>query len=405
MNDPNRITTDIKVDLIFYLKWKSQMATHTEGYQANRVNMWRDIFPQKLLDELQGKEAGDRVQISFKDGEIIENFRSGKLFDVKMKQFDTQMVQDDAPTPQLGRFYPRGLLRGITGVYKANMEPFRCVGLNNGDMTVDFNHPLAGKDLQLSVIIGKVGAKNPEVGGTSNDWMGLLTSGAGMQAPWKGQKTDFYAHDAFVREDNQPDNRFYQTPRFVDHIDQTAQEMVRNTYGRFLEDGMRVLDLMSSWKSHIPPSINLEQAIGLGMNADELNRNPQLNDHIVYDLNQNQKLPFASGKFDTVVNTASIEYLTNPLPVFHEVLRILRPGGHFVVTFSNRWFPSKTIKVWPELHEFERMGLVLDYFAQTDGFEALQTFSIRGLPRPHDDKYFPQLRYSDPVYAVWGTKK
>ena len=90
---------------------------------------------------------------------------------------------------------------------------------------------------------------------------------------------------------------------------------------------------------------------------------------------------------------------------FQRGIRVLRPDGYFIVTFSNRWFPTKAIKIWQELHEFERMGLVLEYFLRSGGFKDLQTYSMRGLPRPHDDKYFPELLYSDPVYAVWGKKK
>ena len=107
-------------------------------------------------------------------------------------------------------------------------------------------------------------------------------------------------------------------------------------------------------------------------------------------------------EFDGVMCTVSVEYLTRPMAVFSEVARVLRPGGRFVVTFSNRWFPPKAIRVWQELHEFERMGLVLEYFLQSGGFGGLNTLSNRGLPRPTDDKYYPQIRLSDPVYAVWG---
>ena len=94
--------------------------------------------------------------------------------------------------------------------------------------------------------------------------------------------------------------------------------------------------------------------------------------------------------------------LIHPDEVFTEVARILKPGGKFVVTFSNRWFPPKVINVWPALHEFERMGLVLEYFIRTGKFNHLNTFSSRGWPRPITDKYYPQFRKSDPVYAVWG---
>ena len=125
---------------------------------------------------------------------------------------------------------------------------------------------------------------------------------------------------------------------------------------------------------------------------------------MVQDLNLDARLPFESDSFDAVVCAVSVEYLIDPLAVFKEVGRILRTDGPFILTFSNRWFPTKAIKIWKELHEFEGMGLVLEYFLRSGGFKNLQTYSIRGLPRPHDDKYFPDLSFSDPIYAVWGQK-
>jgi SAM-dependent methyltransferase len=168
---------------------------------------------------------------------------------------------------------------------------------------------------------------------------------------------------------------------------------------------MQVLDLMSSWQSHLPENLNLRRTVGLGLNERELRKNPQLTELMVQDLNVNSSLPFESNSFDAAICTVSVEYLIDPLAVFEEVSRVLRTDGYFSVTFSNRWFPTKAIKIWKELHEFERMGLVLEYFLRSGGFKNLQTYSIRGLPRPHDDKYFPDLLFSDPIYAVWGQKK
>jgi SAM-dependent methyltransferase len=100
-----------------------------------------------------------------------------------------------------------------------------------------------------------------------------------------------------------------------------------------------------------------------------------------------------------------VEYLTRPLDVFADVGRVLKPGGTFVVTFSNRWFPPKVIRVWERIHEFERVGLVMEYFMRSGAYSDLGTYSMRGLPRPRDDKYAGELLLSDPVYAVWGTRK
>jgi len=352
-----------------------------------------------------GRQGGDEIELTFESRQVLPSFQQGQIMEIRRKQFDVDPLGTHTTGPQLGRFYPKGLLKDISGVFRNNIAPFRCVGINNGNLSVDFNHPLAGKDLRLSTIIGKIELKQIERGGTSMDWMERLTEGPGMQARWRGQASDYLTDRAFEREDSTKDPIFYRNPRFVQHLDDTALSLVKNTYNRFLSDGMQVLDLMSSWQSHIPGRHRLKRLVGLGLNQSELERNNQLTESIVQDLNVEPKLPFPDDTFDVVLCTVSVEYLIDPLTVFDEVARVLKSGGYLVVTFSNRWFPTKAIQLWKELHEFERMGLVLEYFMQTGVFDDLHTYSMRRLPRPHDDKYFPELVYSDPLYAVWGRKK
>jgi len=119
-------------------------------------------------------------------------------------------------------------------------------------------------------------------------------------------------------------------------------------------------------------------------------------------LNRAPALPLADAGFDLAVCTVSVEYLVDPVAVFREVGRVLRPGAVFAVVCSERWFPPKVIRVWRELHPFERMGLVLAWLRQAGGFEGLHTESVRGLPRPPDDRYAGRLAFADPVHAVWG---
>ena len=398
------IDSNSLIDMVFHLKWKSDVANHTDAYQASQINIWRDYLPQFLVDELIGRQSGEQIELRLNSDDVVPAFDKRNLIQIKSNQFNRRFALETIAEPGVGRFYPKGVLENISGVYRANVQPFRCVHLSNGHMMVDFNHPLSGKSLTLSAVIGKVGTKVVERGGSSVDWMEELTTGPGMQGRWQSQETDFFYTEAFSREDETPDSEFYSVPRLVQHIDTTAIEMVKNTYARFLKNGMDVLDLMSSWQSHLPASLNFRRLVGLGLNDSELMKNSRLTERIVQDLNINPILPFESNSFDAVVCTVSVEYLTEPLAIFTEVLRILRNDGYFIVTFSNRWFPTKAIKIWKELHEFERMGMVLEYFIRTGGFKNLQTYSIRGLPRPHDDKYFPDLRYSDPLYAVWGQK-
>jgi SAM-dependent methyltransferase len=190
----------------------------------------------------------------------------------------------------------------------------------------------------------------------------------------------------------------------VDHLDRVAIGEIRALYGRLAPPGSRILDLMSSWHSHLPEALAAGAVVGLGLNQAELEANPVLSARLVQDLNAEARLPFADGIFDAVVCTASVEYLVEPFATFREVARCLRRDGIFVVTFSNRWFPPKAIAIWETIHEFERLGLVLEYFLESGLFRDLETWSLRGLPRPPDDKYAGQLAHSDPVYAVWGFR-
>lgn len=224
-----------------------------------------------------------------------------------------------------------------------------------------------------------------------------------MQAPLPDVVPDFSSGDVLARLDSRDDAVFYQSPRLVQHIDTTARARIAEIYSRFLQPGMRVLDLMSSWQSHLPEPLTDLQVTGLGMNAQELAENPQLSDSVVHDLNLHPQLPFDTGLFDAVICTVSVEYLVQPIEVFRDIARILKPGAPFILTFSDRWFPTKAIELWADLHAFERMGLVLDYFRRAGGYVDLGTESLRGLPRPEDDLYSDKLAQSDPVFTVWGS--
>ena len=101
---------------------------------------------------------------------------------------------------------------------------------------------------------------------------------------------------------------------------------------------------MSSWISHFrtPPA----ELVALGMNTTELAANPAATRWLVHDLNADPVLPFPDGDFDAVTCCVSVDYLTRPVEVVREVARVLRPGGPFVVTFSNRCFPTKAVHGW-----------------------------------------------------------
>ena len=144
--------------------------------------------------------------------------------------------------------------------------------------------------------------------------------------------------EAFRRYDETPDEDFYRTPRIVTHIDDRAIAAVTQLYREFFPPGGEILDLMSSWVSHLPPEIEYRRVIGLGMNEVELRRNERLNAYVVQNLNTNPRLPFADAEFDGCGICVSIDYLTRPIEVLREVGRVLRVGAPIVITFSK--FPA-----------------------------------------------------------------
>jgi SAM-dependent methyltransferase len=388
----------------FDLSWRSAQARHTDSQVSQKLNLWRDIFPPELEAGVLDRPVGHRTSRDYPAGGLIEPYRDVGCFDLKPHQFNNRYRKGGYVEPRTGRFYPRGFIAGVRGIFPEDATPFRVTG-EGERLGVELNHPLADRELNLAVTILDIRQAGQEHGGFCHDIAELVTlAGPGMQARWRDQPTDFWSDLPFARMSGEPDAYFYAMPRMVDHLDSRTLGEIEALYARLIPPGGEVLDLMASWKSHLPESLALSRVAGLGMNRAELEANPRLDERLVHDLNLQPTLPYEENRFDAIVCTVSVEYLIKPLELFVEAMRVLKPGGRLIVTFSNRWFQPKVVKIWQDLHEFERMGLVLEYFLHTGGFTRLETWSLRGQLRPADDKYAGQLPFADPLYAVWGEK-
>jgi hypothetical protein len=166
---------------------------------------------------------------------------------------------------------------------------------------------------------------------------------------------------AFDKADPSHDAEFYVFPRFVTHIDDAAIANVTRVYRETLPPGGALLDLMSSWVSHLPADITYASVIGHGMNAEELAANPRLSRWFVQDLNIEPALPLEDGALDGACLCVSVQYLQRPVDVFREVRRVLRPGAPFVVSFSNRCFPTKAVAIWLQFSGPDQQRLVAAY--------------------------------------------
>ena len=382
------------------INWQSSDASHTEYYYFDKLNFWRDIFPGTLAMTMP-ESKGEWREETFPAGELVPAWSEQNLHTVRRR--DLRLHRRNGPPVELhrGRFYPRKLAAGTAGIFDGDMHPMRVVEMDGERVQIDLNHPLAGSPVSVAARILEEKGYAEEHGGRCNDIvMDVLNGGVGLQAAMpEGHKAQVNGA-TLARLDPREDALFYSRPRLVQHLDSSAIAGIGEIYRQMLKPGMQVLDFMSSWVSHLPGDLDDITVTGLGMNAEEMSQNPRLASHVVHDVNLEPRLPFEDATFDAVICSASVEYLVQPVVVFRELARVVKPGGHVVMTFSDRWFPTKAIELWSELHPFERMGLVLDYFRQAEGYDKLATHSSRGLPRPADDKYADQRSTADPVYAV-----
>jgi SAM-dependent methyltransferase len=391
------------ISLEMSLQWQDTHARHTARQYFSKANLWRDIFPAAMAGAFGEANVGEEIKRSIAAGELFQPYDPRQRITIQSSQFNMASGSGLKNFPRQGRFYPRNLIRGYREITADDRRPMRIVAIHDGSMEIDLNNPLTYYDVTTSARVDKVLPPLQEHGDRCNDFVyDMLQSGVGMQTSLLQGETDFFSGDPFARLDEDNDAQFYEKPRLVQHLDAVARHHIEACYGGFLQPGMRVLDLMSSWVSHIPPRRDIS-IVGLGMNEEELKRNAGLNKYVVHDLNKSPVLEFDNNTLDLVTCTASVEYLVKPFEVLEEIARCLRPGGELVITFSDRWFPPKAIKIWSELHPFERVALVVDYFRQSGRFENIETLSILHYPRPEDDKYSDRLVYSDPVFAVWAS--
>ena len=397
----NTVNKESLASLEICLEWQSEQAEHRDCYLARKANIWRDMFPPGLEQELLGKQVGDTVRMSYAPGQALEDWEASLARTLQRSQFRPGSPEIE---PRLGRFYPKGYLFNVAGIYPQNEYPFRVIGLDEQTFQADLNHPLAGKDLVFEVQVVDVAEKFGDVGGRITVWAeAVAEKGPGMQARYSGLPTDFHVPRGDEREDPSKDTLFYHEPRLVSHVDAQASWFIRQEYAGYLQQGAKVLDLMSSVQSHLPGDRDLE-ITGLGLNQAEMDHNPQLQHRLVQDLNERSELPFADGEFDAAVCSVSIEYLLAPDRVLAEMSRVLKPGGEILVGLSNRWFPPKVTRFWLFLHEFERMGWVLDCLQRIPGLGGYRTYSMRNWWRPQDDRRAGELPASDPVYVVRARK-
>ena len=160
--------------------------------------------------------------------------------------------------------------------------------------------------------------------------------------------------------DSSDDAMFYAEPRFVHHLDAAFRQRLTQLYRERIPAGAVVLDLMSSWVSHLPDDVSYASVIGHGLNARELGANPRLDRSWVQNLNRDQQLPLESSSVDATLIVAGWQYLQQPEAVAAELLRVTRPGGQLIVAFSNRMFFTKAPQIWADGSDRDHLAYVAE---------------------------------------------
>ena len=410
------------------IQWNDKLVTYRDRYFLLKTNLWRDSYPAALDYQIKRAKLNQTIKVDYKAGELLqEEFSKNNLKTIPLSKFNQYFQGPISIIPTVGRFYPRGMIEGVAGCFKMDDRPFRIIAKTDDTLDIDLNHPLSYFPLKLTATITDIFDANQQNGGRCNNVAETITiNGPGLQTLLCGhsntdnsnsdmisESTNFFAAMPFSRKIEDDDALFYASIESKPPVDLAAIEQLKQFYSKHLNDlysapstnNCKILDLMSGPDSYLPVAGESVEVSGLGLKEDDLKANKSLSRSIVHDINKNPALPFENDYFDAIICSFSIEYMIKPQQVFQHLARILKPGGQLIIAFSDRYFEKKVIALWEDVHSFERMGLVLEYFHQSNAFEKLSAESIRGLIKQDGDPYVSKNVYSCPLFIISGNKK
>ena len=198
------------------------------------------------------------------------------------------------------------------------------------------------------------------------------------------------------KSDISDDEIFYQQPRFVHHLSDSFRTRLTNLYSEYLLKHYIILDLMSSWVSHLPPNIRYKKVIGHGMNQAELSSNERLDSFFVQNLNKKQNMPIEDSSIDVGLIVAGWQYLQYPELVSLELSRVIKSDSFLIISFTNRAFWTKAPNIWTYSSEEKRIEYVTNVLT-SNGWRIEKILN----ERTYDKKLFGfYSSESDPFFSV-----
>ncbi len=202
-----------------------------------------------------------------------------------------------------------------------------------------------------------------------------------------------------AKQDNSDDSLFYATPRFVYHLDKGFRSRLTKLYREKIDKNSVILDLMSSWVSHLPKEITYTKVIGHGLNQEELSQNERLDTFWLQDLNMNQQLPIEDDFVDVCLLVAAWQYLQYPEKIAMELRRVIKPNGQLIVSFSNRAFWNKSPRIWVDGSDMDRIKYI-EKILKITGWSSVD-FIAEEITNNSIFPFF--IAKGDPFFSVFAT--
>ncbi|MBL7005217.1 MAG: class I SAM-dependent methyltransferase [Gammaproteobacteria bacterium] len=390
----------------FTLTWSKQNISHCNETIAEQVNLWHDYLPYDNNECIQSLKQGETYTQQFQAGELVPEFDPLLIQSISQKQF-IQNYQTKMPLqPKLGRWYPIDMFEGVHGFSQGNTYPCQIIDQTNAKLLVNFNHPLAQYDLNITSEILKLSTIENHLSEPSqiNDWTDIITrKGPGLEA-LNNFDHNYTTSAASICIDEQDDAAFYADCESASYIDITSAKILTQFNNQFIEENTRVIDFMCGAQSFFKSKNKQLTVTGIGLCEDELKENPALNEFIILDVNKRQKLPFEDNSIDTVICSLAVQYIRDLRYTLKEIHRVLKVGGKVIFNYSEKEMLNKMLNIWKELHPFERMAYILQHLRDTQGFDNLHSHSIIGMHRNYDDPEFKLRVQADQVFNVWAQK-
>lgn len=135
------IAPDALASIEFEVAWNHGNVFHTDTYLARKVNFRSYFFPKGFCEAMTGRQPEEIVDVDTPSDLLAPGHDPGLVKTVSLNQFNRNRGNGHDIVPAYGRFYPRGRLTGMPGIFKDNVAPFRFLETEETRFYAGFTPP------------------------------------------------------------------------------------------------------------------------------------------------------------------------------------------------------------------------------------------------------------------------